>query len=69
MDNYELGNSYYRTVLSEVRLSDLYEELGITEEPEDIDEVIDQRFNQLWGQMTEEDKTSWLEEAKEWVEV
>lgn len=69
MDNYELGNSYYRTVLSEVRLSDLYEELGITEEPEDIDVVIDQRFNQLWGQMTEEDKTSWLEEAKEWVEV
>ena len=69
MYNYELGNSSYRTVLSEVRLSDLYEELGITEEPEDIDEVIDQRFNQLWGQMTEEDKTSWLEEAKEWVVV
>ena len=60
------ANEYFREVLSEMEPQEFGETLNLSMNDctdEEIDVIIDDRFDYLWGLMTTEDKHVYLEEA------
>ena len=60
------ANEYFREVLSEMEPQEFGETLNLSMNDctdEEIDVIIDDRFDYLWGLMTTEDRDVYIEEA------
>ena len=60
------ANEYFREVLSEMEPYEFHETLNLSMDDysdEEIDVIVDDRFDYLWGLMTPDDKHVYLEEA------